>query len=105
VLAKALFHAAPPRDPWVFCLAMSHSTRVVRDRPLTRSPRRSQALTFRVLGERPWGTMGGQTMPGNGDGTKAISLFYSYSHKDEDLRLKLQDHLAPLKWSGMIAED
>jgi formylglycine-generating enzyme required for sulfatase activity len=43
-------------------------------------------------------------MPGNGDGTKAISLFYSYSHKDEDLRLKLQDHLAPLKWSGMIAE-
>jgi formylglycine-generating enzyme required for sulfatase activity len=35
---------------------------------------------------------------------KPISLFYSYSHKDEDLRLKLQDHLAGLKWSGMIAE-
>src|SRR4051794_41217707 len=35
---------------------------------------------------------------------KPISLFYSYSHKDEDLRLKLQDHLAVLKWNGMIAE-
>ena len=26
---------------------------------------------------------------------KPISLFYSYSHKDEDLRLKLETHLWP----------
>jgi formylglycine-generating enzyme required for sulfatase activity len=43
-------------------------------------------------------------MPGEDHATKPISLFYSYSHKDEELRLKLQDHLAALKWSGMIAE-
>lgn len=44
-------------------------------------------------------------MAGEGSQVKPpIRLFYSYSHKDEDLRLKLQDHLAGLKWSGMIAE-
>lgn len=39
-----------------------------------------------------------------GDGARPISLFYSYSHKDEDLRQRLQDHLAVLRWNGMIAE-
>lgn len=43
-------------------------------------------------------------MAGEGSQAKPIRLFYSYSHKDEDLRLKLQDHLAALKWSGMIAK-
>ena len=33
-----------------------------------------------------------------------IRLFYSYSHRDEELRKKLEDHLAALRWSGMIAE-
>src|SRR5512132_4147813 len=35
---------------------------------------------------------------------KPISLFYSYSHRDEELRKKLEDHLAGLRWGGMIAE-
>jgi hypothetical protein len=35
---------------------------------------------------------------------KPITLFYSYSHRDEDLRNRIEDHLAPLRWSGMIAE-
>jgi formylglycine-generating enzyme required for sulfatase activity len=35
---------------------------------------------------------------------KPISLFYSYSHGDEDLRKKLEDHLAGLRWSEKIAE-
>jgi hypothetical protein len=35
---------------------------------------------------------------------KPISLFYSYSHRDEELRKKLEDHLAFLRWNGMIAE-
>jgi hypothetical protein len=43
-------------------------------------------------------------MAPGGESAKPISLFYSYSHRDEDLRLKLQDHLAVLKWNGMIAE-
>jgi len=43
-------------------------------------------------------------MAAGGEPAKPISLFYSYSHRDEDLRLKLQDHLAVLKWNGMIAE-
>ena len=29
-----------------------------------------------------------------------ITLFYSYSHKDEDLRDKLEAHLVPLRRSG-----
>ena len=33
-----------------------------------------------------------------------IKLFYSYSHCDEELRKKLEDHLAALRWSGLIAE-
>src|SRR5512147_1796422 len=33
-----------------------------------------------------------------------IRLFYSYSHRDEELRKKLEDHLAALHWSGMIDE-
>jgi hypothetical protein len=35
---------------------------------------------------------------------KPISLFYSYSHRDEELRKKLEDHLAALRWSEKIAE-
>jgi hypothetical protein len=35
---------------------------------------------------------------------KPISLFYSYSHKDEDLRLKLETHLSALRRGGLISE-
>jgi formylglycine-generating enzyme required for sulfatase activity len=35
---------------------------------------------------------------------KPIRLFYSYSRRDEELRRQLEDHLAVLRWSGMIAE-
>ena len=43
-------------------------------------------------------------MAGPGDQAKPISLFYSYSHKDEDLRRKLEAHLAALRRGGLIAE-
>jgi hypothetical protein len=33
-----------------------------------------------------------------------VTIFYSYSHKDEDLRLGLETHLAALRRSGLIAE-
>ena len=32
-----------------------------------------------------------------------VSLFFSYSHKDEDLRNELEAHLAPLKRQGIIS--
>ena len=35
---------------------------------------------------------------------KPITLFYSYSHRDEDLRLKLETHLAVLRRGRLIAE-
>ena len=35
---------------------------------------------------------------------KPITVFYSYSHKDEDLRNALEAHLAPLRRSGLIRE-
>ena len=38
------------------------------------------------------------------DQAKPISLFYSYSHRDEDLRLKLETHLSALRRGGLIAE-
>lgn len=41
-------------------------------------------------------------MPGEGPETKPISLFYSYSHKDEELRNELADHLVPLERAGLI---
>ncbi|MFO1155993.1 MAG: SUMF1/EgtB/PvdO family nonheme iron enzyme [Rhodospirillales bacterium] len=43
-------------------------------------------------------------MAGGDQAEKPISLFYSYSHKDEELRQRLEDHLAALRWSGLIAE-
>jgi formylglycine-generating enzyme required for sulfatase activity len=43
-------------------------------------------------------------MAGQGDPAKPISLFYSYSHRDEDLRRKLETHLAVLRRGGLIAE-
>ncbi len=43
-------------------------------------------------------------MAGQSDRAKPISLFYSYSHKDEDLRLKLETHLSALRRGGLIAE-
>ena len=33
-----------------------------------------------------------------------VTIFYSYSHKDEDLRDALEAHLAALRRSGLIAE-
>ena len=36
--------------------------------------------------------------------TEAVEVFYSYSHKDERLRDKLQTHLSLLKRQGFIAE-
>lgn len=33
-----------------------------------------------------------------------VSLFYSYSHKDESLRRELESHLAALKRSGLISD-
>ena len=43
-------------------------------------------------------------MAGGEHQEKPISLFYSYSRKDEELRLRLEDHLAALRWNGLIAE-
>ena len=37
------------------------------------------------------------------DQHKALTLFYSYSHKDEALREKLEEQLAVLRRRGMIA--
>lgn len=36
--------------------------------------------------------------------SKPVTLFYSYSHRDEDLRNALDDHLAVLRWNGLVAE-
>src|ERR1035441_2264305 len=36
--------------------------------------------------------------------TEPVSIFYSYSHKDEDLRLELEAHLSALRRSGLISE-
>jgi hypothetical protein len=33
---------------------------------------------------------------------RAIEVFYSYSHKDEDLRDQLENHLVTLKREGII---
>ncbi len=43
-------------------------------------------------------------MAGGDQQEKPISLFYSYSHRDEELRRHLEDHLAALRWSGLINE-
>ncbi|MBX3517975.1 MAG: SUMF1/EgtB/PvdO family nonheme iron enzyme [Rhodospirillales bacterium] len=43
-------------------------------------------------------------MAAGDDTPRPISLFYSYSHRDEDLRQKLQEHLAVLRWDERIAE-
>ena len=45
-----------------------------------------------------------QPLAGQSDQAKPISLFYSYSHKDEELRLRLETHLAALRRGGLIAE-
>lgn len=37
------------------------------------------------------------------DSTKPISVFYSYSHKDDKAREKLASHLALLQRSGVVA--
>ena len=55
----------------------------------------AKRASARVSRRRPWPTR---------RSSKPISLFYSYSHKDEDLRLKLETHLAALRRGGLIAE-
>src|SRR5579871_1216010 len=40
---------------------------------------------------------------GNSGQTVPMELFYSYSHKDEELRETLETHLSPLKRQGVIA--
>jgi formylglycine-generating enzyme required for sulfatase activity len=41
-------------------------------------------------------------MAGAGDQAKPISLFYSYSHRDEELRDRLEEHLGVLRRRGLI---
>jgi TIR domain/MalT-like TPR region/NB-ARC domain len=41
-------------------------------------------------------------MPLTSQNRNSVKLFYSYSHKDEKLRAKLEDHLATLKRGGLI---
>ncbi|MFL5592623.1 MAG: TIR domain-containing protein [Ktedonobacteraceae bacterium] len=36
--------------------------------------------------------------------TRAIKIFYCYAHEDEGLRNKLEKHLRPLKYLGLISE-
>lgn len=43
-------------------------------------------------------------MAAGDDAPRPISLFYSYSHEDEPLRVKLQKHLAVLRRSGLVSE-
>ncbi len=43
-------------------------------------------------------------MAAGDDAPRPISLFYSYSHEDELLRVKLQKHLAVLRRSGLVSE-
>jgi hypothetical protein len=43
-------------------------------------------------------------MAGGDDRAKPVSLFYSYSHQDERLRVKLQRALVVLRRNGLIAE-
>ncbi|SUS07728.1 Serine threonine-protein kinase pkn1 [uncultured Defluviicoccus sp.] len=43
-------------------------------------------------------------MAAGDDAPRPISLFYSYSHRDEDLRQKLQEHLAVLRRAGLVSE-
>lgn len=43
-------------------------------------------------------------MAGTNSSPKAIQLFYSYSHKDEELREKLERHLGGLKRQGVITD-
>jgi formylglycine-generating enzyme required for sulfatase activity len=43
-------------------------------------------------------------MTGEGNQAKPISLFYSYSHKDESLRRRLETHLASSRRGGLICE-
>ncbi len=45
-----------------------------------------------------------QRMANVGDQPKPVSLFYSYSHKDEELRRELETHLSVLRRNGLIAE-
>ncbi|MBX3517763.1 MAG: SUMF1/EgtB/PvdO family nonheme iron enzyme [Rhodospirillales bacterium] len=43
-------------------------------------------------------------MAAGDDAPRPISLFYSYSHEDELLRVRLQKHLAVLRRSGLVSE-
>jgi formylglycine-generating enzyme required for sulfatase activity len=43
-------------------------------------------------------------MAGGDKQEKPITLFYSYSHDDEELRKRLEKHLSVLRWNGLIAE-
>src|SRR3712207_4117256 len=49
----------------------------------------------------PYTLSPGQPPPGM---KQKIELFYSYSHEDEELRKKLETHLALLRRQGIISE-
>jgi len=57
-------------------------------------------LLYRIDGYGAWMTPKGRLALRL---TEPISIFYSYSHKDERLREKLEEHLALLKRQGVIS--
>ena len=50
------------------------------------------------------GGPGGTVQLGQHPSARALSVFISYCHDDEDMKNKLVKHLAPLKRSGLISE-
>lgn len=63
---------------------------------------KSQLVDERIIFiSRGYGGTVGLTSP---KGTKALSVFISYSHKDESLKDDLVKHLSPLKRLGLVEE-
>lgn len=67
---------------------------VTEDKLIRASEIRGHVL--QSLPERPFYPQSGQPI------TKTIEIFYSYAHEDEELRDKLEKHLAVLKAQGVI---
>ena len=71
-----------------------HSMREIHDNPYHPLPEKS---FLQIVAKREY-LMRPESQP------SAIELFYAYSHKDEELRQQLENHLAGLRWQGVIKD-
>ena len=82
-------------EAWPPFTRLEWTLKILRDKLIAHDPEHGSESEIRTSNDIPHDTS---------KTSQPIEIFYSYSHRDEDLRDELEKHLSVLKRSGVIVE-